>query len=133
MNSLQIIGLAPEPVPSMEEVVSAAKAKAEQIKAEKNLSEIGVFVTIMNEGDYVVAFFKHPSRLQKAAMLDKTFKEGAMSTAAEMLPSVLLPEYFDKRILEENPVYDKLFLGACAALINVVRASVNGAEEQKKS
>ena len=62
-------------------------------------------------------------------MLDKSVM-GGYSAASEVLESVLLKEYSDTRIYSERTVDDSIYLGAVAAVYDLIKLSVNQAKKK---
>lgn len=107
------------------------KAMHEKIekKAEELSAQLGVKVhpiVFLEEagGEEIVGYLKEPSRLMKVRILDKS-SIGPNSAAVEMLEEILIKEHSDRRIWEDNPKYDKLYLGAANEASMLIQVSKN--------
>ena len=86
--------------------------------SEKHKSHVIPFAFIVN-GENVIGYLKEPGRLIKMQAID--MRETSRTQAGDLiLRSCLIQEESDKRILEERPENDAIYLGAIDFAINTV-------------
>lgn len=115
-----------------EETVKSTKEimeeKAEEIKERLGLYKVYPLLFIEN-GEEIKGYMKEPSRQAKIAIMDKSVM-GAYSAVDEILPSVIIKEESDPRILSENPAHDRIYMGALMAVYDRIRYSTNEAKKK---
>jgi hypothetical protein len=100
------------------------QAKADEISKEIGKKVHPIMFVDEDNNDQVIGYIREPERIVKLRVLDKSL-QSPMTAAAECLEAVLLPEFSDERILSEDPVNDKIFIGAAMAALNIIQYSAN--------
>lgn len=116
---------------ALDKEIVIAKEKADKLTEEKKHTVVPMVFLFGDE--IVTGYFKEPSRMQKAAVWDKSIKEGPTLAAAEILPHLIDKENSDARFLDESSKYDSLFFGACMSIYSVVKTLVNQVQSEKKN
>lgn len=75
-------------------------------------------------GDDITGFVKEPSRMAKAAVLDKALM-GSISAVEEILDSVLIKEHSDPRMSSESQEHDSIHFGLVMAVYNLIKFKSN--------
>jgi len=99
------------------------EAKAIELAEKLGLHVVYPLLFIEN-GEEIKGYFKEPSRMQKIAIMDKSMM-GAYGAVEEVLPSVIIKEESDPRILSEKPEHDRIFMGALMAVYDKIKFSTN--------
>ena len=92
-------------------------AKAKELSVKHGV-KVTPFVFIV-EGENIIGYLKDPSRMIKMQAID--IREQSKTQAGDLiLRSALIQEESDKRILEEKPENDAIYLGAIDFAVNTV-------------
>jgi hypothetical protein len=103
-----------------------AKEKAEQLSIrEKSKVTPILFYQNGNASDPIIGYLKHPTRVAKVAIMDKSDQAGNFSAGAEMLNICLLKADSDPRLSSEAEQYDDVYMGAILAAQDLIKASIN--------
>lgn len=73
----------------------------------------------IHEGENVIGYLREPDRLTKMRAIDLC-EQSRTQAGALILISCLIQEHSDRRILEERPENDKIYLGAIDFAVNQV-------------
>jgi hypothetical protein len=95
-------------------------------KAEKLSQLHGCNVTplVFKDGeDSIIGFVKEPPRIVKQRALDAVMQKGAVTAAGELMEAMLIKEESDQRLYVDRPEYDKFYLGASMACMELVKVS----------
>jgi hypothetical protein len=100
----------------MEEIekvkLSKEEIEAKRLALEVNLkSEVHAFELLTKDGDQVLGFMKEPDRIVKMRAIDISM-QSFMQAGEILLKSSLIVDESDSRILSENPIHDKIYIGA---------------------
>lgn len=79
--------------------------------------------------EQVVGYMKAPQRIVKMRALDKSMQSPSFA-GAELLEACLLKDDSDPRIYSQKEEHDHIYIGACVAALQKVKASV---EQLKKN
>lgn len=109
--------------------IQQAEEKAVELSAQLNAKVHAIVFKDKETEQYIVGFIKEPNRMIKLALLDKSVM-GGYSAASEVLESVLLKEHSDPRIYSERTEDDSIYLGAVAAVYDLIKLSVNQAKKK---
>lgn len=82
-----------------------------------------VFQVDTNGDEKVIGFVKEPMRMVKQRVLDAGLSKGPVTAAGELLEAILIKEESDERMWVEKPEYDKYFLGASMAAMELIKVS----------
>lgn len=109
--------------------IESVNAQASE-KADELTSRLGVkvtpfvFVNPDNLKDFIVGYIKDPSRLDKMRSFDM-YDQSRSQAGDILLRTSLIHEESDKRILEERPENDAIYLGAINFAVNMVSLFAN--------
>lgn len=79
-----------------------------------------VFIDADKTGDQIVGYLKNPSREVKFRILDRAVQSPTFA-AAELLEVTLIREASDFRILDPDPKYDEINLGAVMESLSTIK------------
>lgn len=95
--------------------------KAESLSRLHNCKVIPI---VFKDGDNdIVGYVKEPPRIVKQRALDAVMQKGAVTAAGELMEAMLIKEESDERLYVEKPEYDKFYLGASMACMDLVKVS----------
>jgi hypothetical protein len=109
---------------SIAEANERAAKKAAELSASLNCKVHPLVFQIGADGDIVIGYVKEPSRQVKLAVMDKALLY-PMSSVAEVLPSIIIENESDPRILSEDSDNDKYFIGACNVVYGIIQLAAN--------
>lgn len=96
-----------------------AKRLELQVKLKK---QVYSYMIQVDDDDWAIAYIQEPHRLTKMRVLDMLAMQQGMSEAGQiLLESSLIQEESDKRILNENPENDALFLTMITNCIELIK------------
>lgn len=76
-------------------------------------------------GDWIVGYLKSPNRNAVRVAYDKYEKYGKLEAGALLLEICLIQENSDKRIIDENPLYDGINNWACMEAFKLIEFSIS--------
>lgn len=82
-----------------------------------------VFQVDADSGEEVIGFVREPARLVKQRALDAGISKGPVTAAGELLEAILIKEASDERMWVDKPEYDKYYLGASMAAMELIKVS----------
>ncbi len=100
------------------EVENSILEKAKDLSLREKC-EVTAFSFIIGK-DTIVGFIKNPSRLDKMRAID-TYEHSRTQAGDLILRTSLLQDVSDKRILDESPDNDPIYLGAIGFAIKMVQ------------
>jgi hypothetical protein len=96
--------------------------KAGELSQRENC-KVHPLVFMADEKEQVVGYVKEPVRLVKQRALDAAIQKGATVAAGELLEAILIKDASDSRIYNEAPEFDKFYLGASMACMELIKIS----------
>lgn len=100
-----------------------AEVEAKRVELQAKLKkQVYSYMISVGENDWAIAYIQEPHRLTKMRVLDMLAMQQGMSEAGQiLLESSLIQEESDKRILNENPENDALFLTMITNCIELIK------------
>lgn len=114
--------------PEKKDEVVKSTSEIMEAKALEIQERLGVYkvypLLFIEKGEEIKGYFKEPSRQAKIAIMDKSVM-GGYSAVEEILPTVIIKEESDPRILSEKQEHDRIFMGALMAVYDKIKYSTN--------
>lgn len=109
----------------LEKVNAQAEEKAKELTARfgRKVTPF-VFVNPDDLKDFVIGFIKDPERLDKMRAFD-LYEQSRSQSGDHLLRTSLIHEESDKRILDERPENDPIYMGAVNFAIDTVSLFAN--------
>lgn len=98
------------------------KLKADELSTREGC-KVHPLVFMTDTDEQIVGYIKEPIRIVKQRALDAAIQKGATVAAGELLEAILIKDASDYRIYTEAPEFDKFYLGASMACMDLIKIS----------